>query len=476
MTDADHPPSELEHLPDQILAPDEASRGTALRDALLDSRQRWRDLVTMAADIAFETDLSGRLVFVAPDPALGWPAGTLLGQTAELLLAEPASSGGFNPFHPESPSRQRRAWLRRPDGSTICLSFSVMPMLDEHGRYAGARGVGQDVTDQDVREAEVAATLRRSEVIDHILWRMRKEVLAPRMMQAVLEAVGQATSSEELAVLDTLGDGSEPTILHAHGRPVAAALPSAMALLEQGGDDPVDGLAFDGRRVLVCPTQTRFGEQAALVMWRPPNSRAWDSDERMLASAATAIVRVVLEHEAIQREMARQARTDPLTGLLNRRAFMEELARRFDRLEVDALPGALLFIDLDNFKALNDSRGHDVGDEALRTAASVLRNNVRPMDLVARLGGDEFAVWLDGAEELSAAERAEQFRILGPVALSHLSPVGEPALTMSIGVAARWPGRGEDAEMLLQRADEAMYAVKRTGRGHWRVARSEEAR
>jgi diguanylate cyclase (GGDEF)-like protein len=462
-------------VPDQVAAPEDPARGAALRNALLDSRQRWRDLVTMAADIAFETDASGRLLFVAPDPALGWPAGTLLGQTAELLLADPGG-GGFNPFRPEALSRRRRAWLRRPDGSTVCISFAVMPLLDERGRPAGVRGVGQDVTDQDLREAEAAASLRRSEVLDHILWRMRKEVLAPRMMQAVLEGLGQATSCEGLAVLDMLGDGNEPTVLHAHGRPAPTVLPVAMSLLERGGDDPVDGVAFDGRMVLVCPTQTRFGEQAALVLWRQADSRAWDGDERMLASGVTAIVRVVLEHEAIQREMARQARTDPLTGLLNRRAFMDELTRRFDRLEVDGLPGALLFVDLDNFKALNDTRGHEAGDEALRIAAQLLRNSVRPTDLVARLGGDEFALWLDGAEELGAAERAEQLRVLGPAALAHLSGPGVAPLTMSIGVAARWPGRGEDAEMLLQRADEAMYAVKRAGRGHWHVARSEAAR
>ena len=75
----------------------------ALRGALLDSRQRWRDLVTLAADLAFETDADGRFVFVAPDPALGWPAASLLGQPAEQLLAEPAAPGGFNPFRPSAP-------------------------------------------------------------------------------------------------------------------------------------------------------------------------------------------------------------------------------------------------------------------------------------------------------------------------------------------------------------------------------------
>ncbi len=444
--------------------------GAALRGALLDSRQRWRDLVHLAADFAFETDHWGRFVFVSPDPALGWPAATLLGQTADLLLVEAAGATCFNPFRPTTQVRRRRAWLKRPDGSSVCLSFAAAPLVDADGRIAGARGVGHDMSEQERREAEVAGALRRGEVLDHILWRMRKEVLAPRMMQAALDALGHATGSEGIALLDTLGNGIEPGVLHSSGRQAASALTTAMSLLESHAGDVSHATAPDGRLVLTCPTESRFGAAAALVLWREPGSRAWDTDERMLAAATAAIVRVILEHDSIQKEMARQARTDPLTGLLNRRAFMDELARRFDRLEVDGLPGTLLFIDLDNFKALNDSRGHDAGDEALRLIGQMLHSLVRPMDLVARLGGDEFALWLDGADELSAAERAEQLRTTGPQAVAHLSTPGVPPVTMSIGIAARWPGRGEDAEQLLERADQAMYTVKRSGRASWRVA------
>src|SRR5579862_6673207 len=116
---------------------------TALRDALLDSRQRWQDLVAMATDLAFETDAAGRFVFVSPDPAIGWAAGELIGQPAELLLAAADGAAGFNPFRPIEPIRRRRAWLRRHDGGSMCLSFAAVPLLDQHGRVIGARGVGQ---------------------------------------------------------------------------------------------------------------------------------------------------------------------------------------------------------------------------------------------------------------------------------------------------------------------------------------------
>ena len=123
---------------------------------------------------------------------------------------------------------------------------------------------------------------------------------------------------------------------------------------------------------------------------------------------------MVLEHEAIQREMGRQARTDPLTGLLNRRAFLEEMSRHIDRLDREEQPGTLLFADLDYFKPVNDRLGHEVGDEVLVRTANVLRNTVRPTDLVARLGGDEFALWMNGADHMTAAERAEHLCVEVP--------------------------------------------------------------
>jgi len=145
-----------------------------LCEALVDSRQRWRELVTLAADFAFETDAWGRFVLVAPDPALGWSAATLMGQPAELLLADAGGTSGVNPFRPTASIRRRRAWLRRPDGSSICLSFAVTPLLDAEGRIVGARGLGQDVTEQDGYDAQVAASLRRGELLDHIARRTRR--------------------------------------------------------------------------------------------------------------------------------------------------------------------------------------------------------------------------------------------------------------------------------------------------------------
>lgn len=453
--------------------PDQLAPGDPLRGALLDSRQRWRDLVTMTADLAFETDEWGRFVFVVPDPALGWSSTMLLGQPAALLMPEGTEGIAFNPFRATAPVQRRRAWVKRGDGSAACLAFAAAPLLDASGRIVGARGLGIDLTEFDRQGAQVAAALRRGEVLDHILWRMGQEVLAPRMMRAALDALVNALGAEGSGVIILAGDNHGPLLAHQAGRGAEAVLPTAAALLEAEPGRPTQRIDTDTRPVLVTACQTRFGERAGLAVWRASDSRPWDEEDKLLVGAAASIVRMVLEHESIQREMARQARTDPLTGLLNRRAFLEELERRTDRLDREELPGTLMFADLDNFKPVNDLLGHEMGDQVLVHAAALLRRIVRPSDLVARLGGDEFAVWLDGADHMTAAERAEHLKDVVPNELAETVGPDAPRLSMSIGIASRRPGGQEPLDSLMRRADLAMYDVKRNGRGHWRVSLEE---
>ena len=179
---------------------------------------------------------------------------------------------------------------------------------------------------------------------------------------------------------------------------------------------------------------------------------------------------MALDHEAIQQEMMRQARTDPLTGLLNRRAFREEILRHTARAEQEGAPNTLIFLDLDHFKTVNDRLGHEIGDRVLQRTATLLRETFRPSDLIARLGGDEFALWLNGADHMTAAERAETLRTAMPAALDEITGGVPPRITLSIGIATRRAHADEDIDALIRRADEAMYEAKRNGRGHWRVS------
>ncbi|MEJ2578572.1 MAG: sensor domain-containing diguanylate cyclase [Kineosporiaceae bacterium] len=167
----------------------------------------------------------------------------------------------------------------------------------------------------------------------------------------------------------------------------------------------------------------------------------------------TLSIRDVSERNRLEAELRRLASTDALTGLFNRRAFLTMLAERVPRGMT-----SVLFIDLDGFKTVNDTLGHDEGDRVLRRVAEVLRDELRPGDIASRLGGDEFAVL--PAVRAPAEARALALRLVDEFAAR--LPAGAVRVGASIGVAS---GRRMSAEALLQRADRAMYRAKTDGGG-----------
>ncbi|QJR09587.1 hypothetical protein DSM104443_00636 [Usitatibacter rugosus] len=169
-------------------------------------------------------------------------------------------------------------------------------------------------------------------------------------------------------------------------------------------------------------------------------------------------------HKMALKKVAHLANYDTLTGLGNRRLCFEAIKRALARSARTGKMAAVFYVDLDNFKGINDRFGHDAGDQVLREVAKRMSRTVRDTDIVARLGGDEFALVLEDLED------AEQTRIVAkkllaalaePIALSN----GEVLVTASIGMAFVEPGDTEDASAVLQRADHAMYTAKIGGKG-----------
>ncbi len=439
----------------------------ALCSALLDSRQRWKDLVSMTADLAFEVDLRGCFTFVAPDVALGWQSSTLLGCESQMLLDTDAA---INPFRLLAPARDLRTFLRRGDGSWASCSVAVAPLLDKNGALTGLRGVARDISSEDHTATEAAATLRRAALVDHILTSMHRAVMAPEMMKIVLDALLSALGADGAMVLEASRD--VPPVLHHVGVSADLILREASALIMATENVPRTWTTEQGASMIAVNCRPRFGCQTGLVVWRNTSLRPWNNDDMATISSVVTLVRMTLEHETMQREMFRQAWTDPLTGLLNRRSFYEELDRRFSRLDRNLQPGTLLYIDLDNFKPINDKFGHDVGDEALCSIAALLRQTVRPTDLIARLGGDEFVIWMDNADHFVAAERAAALCHDIPRLVGELGDTPGIQITASIGIAERLPNSKEDTPHFLHRADQAMYAAKRSGPGRWFTAKN----
>jgi diguanylate cyclase (GGDEF)-like protein/PAS domain S-box-containing protein len=175
-------------------------------------------------------------------------------------------------------------------------------------------------------------------------------------------------------------------------------------------------------------------------------------------------LREVTDRKLFEDELRRQATTDPLTGLLNRTAFSDRLTAATECIDA-AAPPAVLFVDIDDFKAVNDTLGHAAGDDLLRTVAARLSADVRADDVVARLGGDEFAVLLTDAFGTRLHDVAE--RLLVSLRCPMDIAGSTLAVTASIGGALGFPGT--TAEWLLHSADTAMYSAKRSGKNSRRL-------
>lgn len=173
-----------------------------------------------------------------------------------------------------------------------------------------------------------------------------------------------------------------------------------------------------------------------------------------------ALVHITRQKNEIEVNLA-EARTDPLTGLANRRAFDEELSRRLSQRQRQGTALCLQIIDIDYYKSFNDSHGHLLGDAVLKEIAARLSETARRMDIVARIGGDEFAILLPGCSLDDASLAAERLRIaIAETPLRHEGK--EHWLTISTGLAEA--DFDDDVRSLVRRADSALYAAKDAGR------------
>jgi diguanylate cyclase (GGDEF)-like protein len=182
-----------------------------------------------------------------------------------------------------------------------------------------------------------------------------------------------------------------------------------------------------------------------------------------LVEATAAIQAEAMEaHVASRsRELESQANTDPLTGLGNLRALQRQLANLLDVRKRYEHPFAVLLMDIDGLKRINDSHGHQAGDRVLMQVGMSLRRSIRSVDTAARIGGDEFCVLLPEQDLKSAAKLAAR---LATAIEEEVAAPGEPPVTVSIGVAAS-PEHGDEAEALIDTADRAMYRAKAAGEG-----------
>lgn len=181
----------------------------------------------------------------------------------------------------------------------------------------------------------------------------------------------------------------------------------------------------------------------------------------IIATSAGVLVHARTARDATGRALAQRARIDPLTGLMQRHVLDTALAQALARAGSGGT--ALVMLDIDYFKAINDQYGHPVGDAALRHVAEVVRARVRPGDMVSRMGGDELAILLEDSDLARATERATA--VIAAIAATPLDVAGQPvSLSATAGVGHAPPG-ARRVEALYHAADDALYRAKRDGRG-----------
>lgn len=444
-----------------------------LRAALVESRQRYKDFVEISSDFAWETGPDGSFVFVSPRGALGFAAAELVGRDPTDLVMEREPDMDI-PFVCTSPTEDREVWLRRSDGALACLQVSAKPVFDRDGRWIGARGVCRDVTTERDREGELKRARNREQILNHIVRAFRDEVDPKNMLRVAAETLAHGMGAVACQVFRRPLDPAEDSIRNDTGLPpnlIAGArfgdmrYVHAVPALERVvlGEDLVE-CQIGGFDVLAVPSHYRHELNGAVVLWRSDERGPWGREDRLLIRDIADQIGIANEQIATHENIVRLSRTDAMTGLFNRRAFFEELDRRFKRLERAQASAALMYVDLDNFKAVNDLRGHGAGDDVLLAVRDILVSHTRPTDLIARLGGDEFAVWLEGGDLRVAEAKAALLLEIAETDLRPLSGGPDQPLGLSIGIAVHDPAGTETLDAMIARADQAMYAVKRGGK------------
>ncbi|NQU57551.1 MAG: GGDEF domain-containing protein, partial [Rhodospirillales bacterium] len=241
-------------------------------------------------------------------------------------------------------------------------------------------------------------------------------------------------------------------------------------LLKTGGEAGAHPATLGPWQALATSTHYRQEINGGICIWKLLDDEGWDDNFHILIGDVANQIGIANEQIANHERIVNLSRTDSMTGLLNRRAFFEdELPRRFKRLEHSRQGAALFYLDLDNFKRVNDVHGHQRGDEAILCLRDMMIEYSRPGDAMVRMGGDEFAMWMDGIPPDVMIKRVETI-IKASVCLREFSGDEDHPLGVSIGIAVYDPNSGEDLESLVSRADAAMYEVKRAGKSGYHVS------
>ncbi len=424
-------------------------------DALRQSEARFRDVADAASDWIWEmgpdlrfTYVSGRIEQVA-----GTSPAFLVGKTrGEVMFETTRSRAGRQHL---KDLEQRRAfrdfvYQAKLEKDTRHFKISGKPIFDDNGVFQGYRGTGTDITAQKRAEAALGASERRYRILYDDNPSMYLTVASDGTILSVNPFGAQQLGYTEQQLTGT----SLLALVHSHDRQ------KVTRLLNEVTQAPDRLHRWEVRKT----------RQDGSILWARESARVTDDVDGK--PVILMVCEDITEAHKLAEEISYQATHDSLTGLVNRREFEKRLTRILQGASYDNSEHALCYLDLDQFKVINDICGHIAGDELLRRLGRVLREKVRKQDTLARLGGDEFGVLLEQCS-LNQAERIagdlqttiRDFRFVwdGKVFAVGVSiglvPIGKPDETVTSA---------------LSMADTACYAAKDAGRNRIHVYRESD--
>jgi two-component system cell cycle response regulator len=436
--------------------------------------------------------MQGYQVTVAPGPAEGahlalsspptavvadlWMPGISGVQLCRLLRAEPATENV--PVVLRGPDGQRnRFWAERAGAAAYVVKGHMGDLVRTLSRAVTSSPATDDFftdlghADTDIRD-RIASYLDNALFESVIASEVRNLSLCgafDRLFDLLSQFVCQVASYRWMAVVT---ETPSRLGLHTHPSRVAEAREEAIRALKLNPDIHTiiveDDDAYDdatGREPMVQPVT--FADVRIGQMGFAGRQALGDQEEQIVSIIARELGGPIRMATLVE-EAQRLATIDPLTGLMNRRAFLNALDIEIERSMRLDTPLALMLMDVDHFKAINDNRGHASGDAVLAAIGRLVVKQARRVDLVARWGGEEFVVALVGADAVTGLTAAERYRE-AVQRLSVLDHTGDPIpVTASFGLAVL--ESGESIESVIDRADRAMYAGKTAGRNCVRVS------
>jgi diguanylate cyclase (GGDEF)-like protein/PAS domain S-box-containing protein len=337
--------------------------------------------------------------------------------------------------------------LLLPDGSTRWVYDYTVPVQDETGRITHLDGYLLDIT---ARKGVEAALVREKE-----------------LAQVTLQSIGDGVvRTDAVGRVEYLNPVAEHLTGWRDAEARGLSIRQVCPILAEDNREPIELLQpsarparLGGDHYLLCH---RDGSEAAIT-WTLSPLRARDGLER----GAVLVLHDVSETRSLARRLEHQANHDALTGLLNRHAFERRLAQAIDTARRESAAHACMYVDLDQFKVVNDTCGHAAGDELLRQLAARLRAHLRESDALARLGGDEFGVLLEGCPMEHARDIAENLRsAVRDFRFAWTDKTFEVGASIGVvAVTAASPG----TQAVLSAADVACYAAKDLGRNRVHV-------